>query len=167
MPRVYVSIGTNQRREASLRKALAALRARHGTLELSPVYEAQPVGFIGAPFLNLVARFETGEALDVLRDGLRGIETACGRVRRGKRFGPRPMDIDVLIYGDLLDEAGSDVPRAEMLEQAYVLRPLSDLDPTARHPRLRETFAELRERLALDESGLSPWAGSIDEGDAA
>jgi 2-amino-4-hydroxy-6-hydroxymethyldihydropteridine diphosphokinase len=166
MPRVFVSIGTNQDREASLQRALDALRSRFGEVSVSPVYECVAVGFQGDPFLNLAAGFDTDEPLQGVSTALREIEARCGRVRSGRPFEPRPMDIDLLIYGDLVSESGGmDLPRGEMLQQAYVLRPLAELAPDALHPQRGETFAALRARLALDESGMAPWPGSHGEGE--
>jgi 2-amino-4-hydroxy-6-hydroxymethyldihydropteridine diphosphokinase len=155
MPRVFVSIGSNQDREASLRRAVRELEQAFDDVRLSPIYETAAVGFEGEDFFNLVASFETRTPLPALLEQLRQIETRCGRVRAGKRFGPRTMDIDVLTYGDHVSEdEGLDVPRAEMLSQAYVLRPMAELAPGLRHPLLGESFAALRERLHLDESGM-------------
>ena len=82
MPRVWVSLGSNQERERSLGIAVAALRAHYGELRLSPVYESAAQGFSGEPFLNLVAGFETTEDVEEVRRRLRAIEDAAGRVRR-------------------------------------------------------------------------------------
>ena len=155
MPRVFVSIGTNLERERNLRLAVAELDAAFDNVALSAVYETVAVGFLGDAFFNLAAGFDTPMGLDELVDRLRAIETRCGRVRVEKRYGPRSMDIDVLTYGDHISDGDAlEIPRSEMLSQAYVLRPLAELAPDARHPSLGESYAELRKRLALDESGM-------------
>lgn len=158
MPRVFLSIGTNQERERHLREAVRELQKSFDNVALSPVYETVAVGFVGEPFLNLVASMETMLSLPELLDRLREIETRCGRVRVEKRYGPRTMDIDVLTYGDFISEDESlEVPRSEMLRQAYVLRPLAELAPDVRHPDLGESYRSLYTRLALDETGMVPW----------
>lgn len=155
MPSVFVSIGSNQDRERSLRLAVSKLNAAFHALRLSTLYETKAVGFEGDPFFNLVAGFFTDLPLEELVDRLREVETSCGRIRVEKRYGPRTMDIDVLTYGDHVSEdEAMEVPRSEMLSQAYILRPLAELAPESRHPVLGESYAALYERLALDESGM-------------
>jgi len=102
MPRVWVSIGSNQARERSIRGAVQALRERFGELTLSQVYESEAVGFEGHPFYNLVAGFDTGETVGELNAAFRQIEDAFGRVRGPDKFSPRTLDIDLLTYGDLV-----------------------------------------------------------------
>ena len=155
MPQVFVSIGSNQDRIRSVRRAVSELEAAFGKVNLSAVYESPAVGFDGDAFFNLVAAFETELTLESLVNRLREIESRCGRVRLEKQFGPRTMDIDVLIYGGHVSEDETvEIPRSEMLSQAYVLRPLAELAPEARHPSLGESYAHLRDRLALDESEM-------------
>jgi len=155
MPRVYVSIGSNQERERNVRTAVAALRERFGNLVLSSVYETDAVGFAGDPFLNLVAGFDTELGLEQVMDVLHAIEVRAGRVRTEKRYGPRTMDIDVLTYGDTIsDDDAVDVPRSEITQQAYVLHPLAEIAPKAQHPALGESYADLQARLKLSIEGM-------------
>lgn len=155
MPRVYVSIGSNQDRERHVRTAVAALAERFDDLRLSSVYETEAVGFSGDPFFNLVAAFETDLDLEALVGVLRDIEVGTGRVRTEKRFGPRTMDIDVLVYGDTIcDEDPIEVPRSEITRQAYVLHPLAEIAPNATHPVLGESYASLDRRLGLSREGM-------------
>lgn len=155
MPRVFVSIGSNQRRERNIRAAVAALVEQFGAVVLSSVYETEAVGFSGDPFFNLVAEFETERSVDSVLDVLRAIETRCGRVRVEKRYGPRTLDIDVLTYGDVIcEDEPVELPRSEILTQAYVLKPLAELAPGALHPILGERYADLWSRLGLSESGI-------------
>ena len=155
MPRVFVSIGSNQDRERSVRTAVSALERRFRDVRLSSVYETEAVGFEGDPFFNLVAGFETELDLEEVVRALRDIETLVGRVRTGKRFGPRTMDIDVLTYGDAVcDQDPVEVPRGEITRHAYVLHPLAELAPEATHPVLGESFSSLDRRLGLDRHGM-------------
>ena len=155
MPRVYVSIGSNQQREHHVARAVAQLDARFSPVMLSTVYETEAVGFAGDAFFNLVAGFDTDMDLDELLACIRQIEICCGRIRTQQRFGPRTMDIDVLTYGDWVAEDDAlDIPRSEILAEAYVLTPLAQIAPHAMHPQLGESYASLRDRLALPQQGM-------------
>lgn len=144
MTRVYLGIGSNIDREASLCAGLDALETLLGPLALSPVYDSPAMGFSGDAFLNMVAGADTELPLAVLASRLRETETAHGRPAGAERYSPRRLDIDILTYGDLtgcID--GVELPRGEILEHAFVLRPLAELAPRERHPRTRQTFQEL------------------------
>lgn len=144
MPKVYVSIGSNIEREDNLRGAVAKLREQFGELDLSPVYESEAVGFSGDNFLNMVAGFGSELALADIIKALRAIEKKHGRVRGGQKFSDRTLDLDVLLYGDLIDHyPPHDVPRHEINQYAFVLRPLSDIAGDARHPETGERFADM------------------------
>jgi len=135
VPRVWLSIGSNQDRERSIRGAVRSLREAYGPLILSPVYETEAVGFEGEPFLNLVAGFETRVPVSALNTRLREIEDAHGRVRGQEKFAPRTLDIDLLTYGDLVGRIGGcELPRDEILDYAFVLRPLADVAGDELHP---------------------------------
>lgn len=155
MPRVLVSIGSNQDRERSVRRAVRELDVAFEKVCISATYETDAVGFVGDPFFNLVAAFDTDLPVDALLARLRAIETRCGRVRTHRRYGPRTMDIDILTYGDLVsDDESLEIPRSEILREAYVLKPLVDIAPDVLHPQLGESYAALRGRLRLRETHL-------------
>jgi 2-amino-4-hydroxy-6-hydroxymethyldihydropteridine diphosphokinase len=154
MTRVYLSIGSNRDRERHVRDAVAALGARFAPLTVSGVYETPAVGFEGAPFYNLAVGFDTELGLEALLAILRGIERRAGRVRGDKRFAPRTLDIDVLTFGAHRAAVPVELPRGEILEQAYVLVPLAEIAPAEPHPVLGETYAALVERLRLDTRGM-------------
>ncbi len=144
MPRVYLSIGSNINREQNLCSAVAELRRQFGSLMISPVYESQPVGFEGDDFYNLVVGFDTDRSVDAVNVVLRDIEDAHGRTRSGEKFGSRTLDLDVLLYGEMIDHTPPrDIPRREIRQYAFVLRPLSDIAGSSRHPETGETFADL------------------------
>lgn len=144
MTRVYLGIGSNIDREASLCAGLDALDALLGSLALSPVYDSPAMGFNGDAFLNMVAGADTGLPLALLAARLREIETAHGRPANALRYSPRRLDIDILTYGSLTGCVdGVELPRGEILEHAFVLRPLAELAPGERHPLTRQTFHEL------------------------
>lgn len=144
MTRVWVSLGSNVEREASIRGAVQALRGLYGQLVVSPVYESDAVGFTGEPFFNLVVGFETEKPVEDLCRDLTDVEAALGRVRGPDRFSPRTLDADLLLYGDEVVDVGRvRLPREEILEYAFVLRPLAQVAGDQVHPILGRPFHEL------------------------
>ena len=144
---VYLSLGSNINRDENIRSGLDALAAAFGDVIISPVYESEAVGFDGESFLNLVAAINTRLPVGELSRVLREIEADHGRVRGEKKFSSRTLDIDILTYGDVTGEMeGVTLPRDEILKHAFVLLPLADLAPQARHPVTGERYAELRQR---------------------
>lgn len=142
MTRIFVGIGSNVEPERRIREAVRFLRQRFGAVELSPIYRNPAVGFQGDDFLNLVAAFDSPEDAASVHAALDEIERQCGRVRGGPRFAPRTLDLDLLLYGDLVADAPVKLPRPEILKYAYVLKPLADLVPEQRHPLTGRSFAE-------------------------
>ena len=141
---VFLGLGSNVEPVKHLVAALNALRACFGVLRVSPVYESEAVGFEGENFLNLVVGFDTALTMHDVSRHIREIEDANGRVRTGPKFGPRTLDIDLLTYGDFVgSEAGVRVPRDEIVKNAFVLLPLSDIAPDRRHPECQKTYLEL------------------------
>jgi 2-amino-4-hydroxy-6-hydroxymethyldihydropteridine diphosphokinase len=157
MTRVYVSIGSNVEPERHVAYALDALRERFGAVDASPVYRAAAVGFEGEDFLNLVAAFDTAldvEAVDVALDA---IETAGGRDRSAGRFAPRTLDLDLLLFGDAVIERGSiRVPRREIIDYAFMLKPLADLAGDMTHPVNGRRFRELLEGADFSDQRCEP-----------
>jgi 2-amino-4-hydroxy-6-hydroxymethyldihydropteridine diphosphokinase len=150
MPQVFVGIGSNIDKEHNVRRGVRELAARYSPLTLSPVYQSRAIGFEGEDFLNLVAAFDTGDSLREIRAALDAIEQACGRIRNGVRFSARTLDLDVLLYGDLLElGAPQPLPAPEIADYPCVLRPLADLAPDRRHPQTGRTFSEMWQDLAV------------------
>jgi 2-amino-4-hydroxy-6-hydroxymethyldihydropteridine diphosphokinase len=157
MAQVYISIGSNIDPHEHVRAGVAALRADYGKLQLSSVYESAAVGFAGDNFLNLVAGFRTEDDVQRVASALREIEDRFGRDRSGPKFSSRTLDLDLLLYDDLvLNEAGLDVPREEITKNAFVLWPLAELAPGLRHPRLGITMKELWDAFDKDIQELTP-----------
>ena len=144
MARVYVSVGSNLERETWMRRAVLLLRERFGVVRVSPVYESAAVGFDGDPFYNLVAGFETTLPPAEVAAALRRIEIMCGRDPSSRRFAPRRLDLDFILYDALVEQGeGYRLPRGELLRYAFMLGPLADLAPAERHPVDGRTYAEL------------------------
>lgn len=148
--RAYLSLGSNRgNREAALRRGVEALeRVGIRVLERSSVYETEPTDFTEQPwFLNCVVRVETALAPEDLLEACKGIEEQVGR-RPGKRFGPRVLDIDILLYEDeVVDTEDLKIPHPRMEERRFVLIPLLEIAPRVVEPRGGRPVAEMLERL--------------------
>jgi 2-amino-4-hydroxy-6-hydroxymethyldihydropteridine diphosphokinase len=134
MARAYVGLGANLgRREANLESALALLRREPGVevVAVSSIRETEPVGIVDQPrFLNAAAAVETELPPRELLDRLLAVERTLGRTREGRRFGPRKIDLDLLLYGDAVVSApGLEVPHPRLHERRFALEPLAELDP--------------------------------------
>lgn len=132
--RAYVGLGSNLGdREATLRQALAALGEVPGVriVAVSSFRETDPVGFLDQPrFLNGAAAVETELSPQELLAALLEVERGLGRIRGGERYGPRTVDLDLLVYGDLaLAEDGLELPHPRLHERRFALEPLAELAP--------------------------------------
>jgi 2-amino-4-hydroxy-6-hydroxymethyldihydropteridine diphosphokinase len=128
MTRAYVGLGANLGdREAAIRRAAELIGARR----LSTIRETEPWGYEQQPrFLNAAAELETRVGPRALLDRLLEVERTLGRTREGPRFGPRTIDLDLLLYGtERIDEPGLTVPHPRLHERVFVLEPLAELDP--------------------------------------
>ncbi len=139
MRRVYVGLGSNLgNREATLRRAVELLGAEPGcdVVAVSTVRETDPVGVLDQPrFLNAVAAVDTDLPPRSLLDRLLAVELSLGRTRGGQRFGPRTIDLDLLLYGDeVVDEPGLTVPHPRLHERRFALEPLAELDSALHVP---------------------------------
>ncbi|MDX6452844.1 MAG: 2-amino-4-hydroxy-6-hydroxymethyldihydropteridine diphosphokinase [Gaiellaceae bacterium] len=133
MTTAYVGLGSNLGdRERLIREAAELL----GVVRLSSVIETEPWGYGDQPmFLNAVAELETPLSARRLLDHLLEVERRLGRVRTGPQWGPRTIDLDLLLYGDeSIDEPGLLVPHPRLTERDFVLRPLAELVPTLKIP---------------------------------
>jgi 2-amino-4-hydroxy-6-hydroxymethyldihydropteridine diphosphokinase len=132
--RAYVGLGANLGdREGTIRLALELLDERAGirVVAVSTFRETQPVGYLDQPrFVNAAAELDTTLAPDELLDALLAVERELGRTRDGPRFGPRTIDLDLLVYGDrVVDEPGLEVPHPRLHERRFALEPLAELAP--------------------------------------
>lgn len=146
MARVYLSLGSNVEPLRHLRAALDELRDRFGALTESPAYLSRSVGFDGADFVNLAVGLDTELAPESLNDWLHALEDRHGRRRDVPRFSDRTLDVDIVMYDDLVlqGEGHLEIPRKE-LRHAFVLRPMADIAPALMHPVSGETMRSLWE----------------------
>ena len=144
MALISISLGSNIDRERNIRSAIDALRQSYPELVVSPVYETEAVGFEGDDFLNLVVVFDSDDTVHDVAARLKRIEDSIGRDRSQPRFSARTIDLDLLTYDDrVLDEDGIQIPRHEILKNAFVLKPLSDVLGDRIHPQLGRSYREL------------------------
>jgi 2-amino-4-hydroxy-6-hydroxymethyldihydropteridine diphosphokinase len=149
---VHIGVGSNVERELRLTAALDRLAAVFGEIVASPVYESEAIGFAGAPFLNLVVCIDTDLPVRDLLVLLRGIERDNGHCGGTPKFSDRSLDLDLLTYGaacGLVD--GVSLPRADIVDYAYVLWPLVDIAGDARHPALGATYRELKQAFSAPQ----------------
>jgi len=160
---VDIALGSNLGdRATNLEAAIAALQPEVAVLDRSPIYETDPEYMVDQPaFLNMMVRGETGlQPQDLLRR-LKSIERDLGRTP-GRRYGPRLIDLDIIYFGDRIVVApGLTIPHPRMVERAFVLRPLSDIAPDARHPVTGETVLKLLEKLG-DLGGIKLYSHGRD-----
>lgn len=144
MARIFVGVGSNVGRERNIAAGLAALADAFGPLTLSTIYESAAVGFDGDNFFNLVAAFDSDAPAEAVAETLRGIEQRFGRRRGGPRYAPRTLDLDLLLYGDLVrSDDDVNVPRADVTRFAFVLCPLAEIAGELRHPVTGACYADL------------------------
>jgi 2-amino-4-hydroxy-6-hydroxymethyldihydropteridine diphosphokinase len=144
MHTIYISIGSNIDPHTYVDKALQDLRACFGELQQSSLYESKAVGFDGDNFLNLVVSAHTDKSIRQVVDCLHDIEARHGRDRSGPKFSSRTLDLDLLLYDDMICKSdGIHVPREEILFNAFVLYPLAEIAPELMHPSEQRSMAQL------------------------
>ncbi|HEY5624537.1 MAG TPA: 2-amino-4-hydroxy-6-hydroxymethyldihydropteridine diphosphokinase [Gammaproteobacteria bacterium] len=130
---VYIGVGSNIDPEQNVSAAFVELERRLGPIESSSAWRNPPVGFEGDAFLNLVFRAETALSPTEIEAILNEIEGAAGRVRDGRGPGPRSLDLDLLLYGTLVDPLLR-LPHPDVRGYGFVLCPLAELAPDLVHP---------------------------------
>jgi 2-amino-4-hydroxy-6-hydroxymethyldihydropteridine diphosphokinase len=146
MPTIaYIGIGSNVGdREANCRKAIELLAEAGRVISVSSLYYTEPVGYKEQEdFINAVVSLETDLSARELLDACHAIEDRLGR-KRTLRWGPRTIDLDILLYGDLMmSQPDLVIPHPLMATRKFVLAPLAEIAPEVVHPVLRKTAAQL------------------------
>lgn len=152
MVTAYIAFGSNLGdRNKNIEKAIEYLKELAGVTvqKASSVYETDPAG--GGPqgkFLNGVLEIETTLLPDELLDRLKGIEARLGRAKDDEPNAPRPIDLDIIFYGDVVIGGGRiKIPHPRMQEREFVLKGLAEIAPDFTHPRLNKTVRQLYDEL--------------------
>ncbi len=158
----YLGLGSNLgNRQDNLKKALSLISQSMKIGQVSSIYDTEPVGVTKQPrFLNMVCQAASKLAPADLLRLVKGFESKLGRT--GKTGAPRPIDIDILFYGDrIVKTPGLVIPHPRLAERAFVLIPLAEIAPDLVHPVSGKTIEELLQ--GLDEQDVRPW-GKIEGG---
>jgi 2-amino-4-hydroxy-6-hydroxymethyldihydropteridine diphosphokinase len=141
---VFVAAGSNVEPERNLETACAAIAHSWPDARFSSAYRNAAVGFDGPDFINLVVAFTTAQPLMTVVTHLRAIEVRCGRPRYAPKWASRSMDLDVLLFGDLIEKTDDyTLPRPDLLKRPYMLGPLAQLAPEVMHPTAHRTIGVL------------------------
>jgi 2-amino-4-hydroxy-6-hydroxymethyldihydropteridine diphosphokinase len=152
---IFISVGSNIEREKHVRAGLAAMHLSFGELTLSSVYESEAVGFEGSHFYNLVVSAQTFLPIDEVCRVLKQIEEDNQRVRGDKKFAPRTLDLDLLLFDDVVTSSIVELPRGEILYNAFVLKPLAEIAPQTIHPVEKLSYQALWD--GYDQSQQKLW----------
>ena len=148
----YISVGSNLGRKLdNCHTGTAALTdsAHVRLIDQSPVYRTEPVDYLDQDwFVNYVVKIRTDlDPLDLL-EFIHSIEHTAGRLRDSVRFGPRVLDLDIILFDDLvLDDSNITIPHPRMHKRRFVLKPICDIDPDINHPVLQQTMLTLLANL--------------------
>ncbi len=155
MPRIFISIGSNVEREHHVDGCLRDLKSLYGAISCSSVYETRAVGFAGDDFYNLVVAFDSDKAAMDVSLSLKQIERDHGRKQGEERFGPRTLDLDLLLYGDqIIDQGRLQLPRDEIERYAFVLCPLAEMIPDVCHPINGRSYGQMWAEFTKDAGEL-------------
>ncbi len=172
--RAFVGIGSNVDPVLHVRRALQRLHDRFGAIRVSPAYRTTPIGIESdvdgdndgadapvADFLNLAVELRTDLTPADLVTWLRAVEADAGRVRRGPPPGPRTLDLDLLLYDDLVAAGPPALPHRLLAEAPFVLVPMADLAPELPHPTAGAALGELRARLPVAVPGVALYTDEV------
>ncbi len=157
MARVYVSVGSNIDPAENIRSVIAELRQYYPKLILSSVYESEAVGFEGNNFYNLVLGFDTDLDVFAVASQLHVLEDSHARDRRGPKFSARTIDLDLLLFDDLvLNQKGLNIPRDEITFNAFVLWPLAEVAGSLQHPIVNRSYQQMWQDYDKGQQSLWP-----------
>ena len=161
---IAIGVGSNIRPGAHVPAGIQALKTHFDDVAVSTLYRCAAVGFDGASFINLVVLARTAAPIQAVQDTLRTIEADNGRALRA-RDGSRTLDLDLLLYGDVVyDDGVIRVPREDITDYAFVLAPLAELWPQGVHPQRGISYAALWQAADAPDQLLTPisWADLAD-----
>ena len=156
MAQIYISLGSNIHAAHYIKAGVRALQAEFGELVLSSVFESEAVGFNGSNFLNMVAVANTSLSVTEVVARFKQIERDNGRTLDAKKFSPRTLDLDLLLYDNLVCQQPVELPRAEITVNAFVLWPLAEVAPSLEHPVVNQSYQVLWEAYNKDAQKLWP-----------
>jgi len=147
MADIYISLGSNVEREYHVQQGLQALACSFELpfeqLQLSSLFESEAIGFSGSAFYNMVIGITTLLSVEQVATRLRNIEFNHGRTIDAKKFSPRTLDLDLLLYDNLIIDLPAQLPRNEINKNAFVLWPLSEVAPQVVHPIIKQNYDTL------------------------
>lgn len=140
----FISIGSNIDKEIHVPSSLNALKKQFQKIVISSTYETKAVGFEGDNFHNLIVQFDSSLDAKSVAKLLRQIELDHGRTRDSRKYAARTLDLDLILYGDLIINDGRlQIPRDEIERYAFVLEPLAEIAPDLSHPVSHKSYAQL------------------------
>nr|BAM75724.1 hypothetical 2-amino-4-hydroxy-6-hydroxymethyldihydropteridine pyrophosphokinase [uncultured microorganism] len=142
MAKIHINIGSNQDREANIVGAIELLRLNFGDIKISDIFESPAQGFEGDDFYNIGVNANTGLSVDDVNAVLKDIEKTFGRDRSAPKFSSRLIDLDLVVYDEIIDEK-SNLPRNDILLYSFVLAPLAQLSGSDIHPLENKSFQQL------------------------
>lgn len=151
---VYLSLGSNLGdREANLRAAIAKLAEVGRVDSVSSFYDTEPIELTSQPwFVNCAVKLDTEKMPRQLMAAILALEQEMGRQRKQQK-GPRTIDIDILLFGSsVIDIASLTIPHPRLHERRFVLEPLTEIAPDARHPIFKRTVREMRDALPAGQT---------------
>ena len=161
MARIFIGVGSNLEWEKHIRAGIREIREIFHNLRISTIYENKAVGFTGANFYNFVVGCDTDLELDEVISRLHRIEDGYGRDRSQPHFSSRTLDLDLLLYNDMVIKTESvQLPRPDIDKYAFVLCPLAEIAAELRHPVSAKTYAHLWSEF--DRSGQELWPVEFD-----
>jgi 2-amino-4-hydroxy-6-hydroxymethyldihydropteridine diphosphokinase len=150
---IFIGIGSSLEREKNIVQGVLALKTCFSQVRLSSVFESEAVGFVGGHFYNLVVECHSDMPIAQLIQQLKKIEIALGRKQNAPKNAPRGLDLDLLLYGESIDQV-LNIPRAEIIDNAFVLQPLAELAPELLHPILKQSYQTLWQQYPKNKQKL-------------
>jgi len=155
MTKVYLDIGSNIDRRKNIQSCIDQLVNDFPGIIFSKAYESPAFGFDGDPFINISAGLETEMDYDKLKQYLTKLENKHARKRNNKKFISRTLDVDILLFGNLILQPEVDIPRAEILKFPFVLFPLAEIAGDVIHPQKKMSISMLAKQSGLDKTILN------------